>query len=389
MPHLRERNVHSMFRYITGLIHGNFFTTVRTNSRAGGVIQITDPVTLAYEQPTERVLFNQARDANPFFHVVESLWMLAGRNDVALLDSYSSNYSKITSDDGLTANGAYGYRWRHASYEAHLDGSTERCDQLQVIINHLKTKPESRRAVLQMWNVEDDLLKIDDTKDVCCNLSVMFSLRRTWPEKDEPGEDTFLDMTVTNRSNDFVWGALGANAVHFSFLQEYMAKALGVEVGKYHQFTNNLHVYTERWEPEKYLADSTPNHYTITRLNRVPLVKDVAQFDKELPAFLSTWCGRNYLEAYVTTKELCGCQEPFLKTVAFPMVVAYWFHKKRQYGSALQWASEIMADDWRIACTDWLLKRKANWDNRTDNPYLKNEEQRIMEEAGAASPNQS
>ena len=37
---------------------------------------------------------------------------------------------------------------------------------------------ESRRAVLQMWNVEDDLLKVDSSRDVCCNLSVLFTVER-------------------------------------------------------------------------------------------------------------------------------------------------------------------------------------------------------------------
>jgi hypothetical protein len=35
-------------------------------------------------------------------------------------------------------------------------------------------------------------------------------------------------MTVTNRSNDLCWGMLGANYVHFTILQEYLAARLGV-----------------------------------------------------------------------------------------------------------------------------------------------------------------
>jgi thymidylate synthase len=117
----------------------------------------------------------------------------------------------------VTANGAYGYRWRHAQVPCN-DAYAEH-DQLSAIIDHLKAKPDRRRAVLQMWNVEDDLLKVDTSKDTCCNTSVMFSLRKgsnsasvdlPWETAKSVG-DVYLDMTVTNRSNDLVWGLCGAN----------------------------------------------------------------------------------------------------------------------------------------------------------------------------------
>ena len=51
-------------------------------SRAGEVMEFPTPVTTVYKNPTERVLFEEIRDANPFFHFMESVWMLAGRNDL-------------------------------------------------------------------------------------------------------------------------------------------------------------------------------------------------------------------------------------------------------------------------------------------------------------------
>ena len=40
-----------------------------------------------------------------------------------------------------------------------------------------------------------------------------------------------LQMTVHCRSNDIIWGTYGANAVHFSILQEYVAARIGVDLG--------------------------------------------------------------------------------------------------------------------------------------------------------------
>jgi thymidylate synthase len=54
-----------------------------------------------------------------------------------------------------------------------------------------------------------------------------------------------LDLTVLCRSNDVVWGAYGANAVHFSVLQEYLAGRIGVDVGVMYQFSNNYHGYVD------------------------------------------------------------------------------------------------------------------------------------------------
>jgi hypothetical protein len=171
--HLITRNVNTAFRELVWAFHngelenGDRLPLVQKNSRNGGVTMLEEPCLITYTHPRERVLFNSARDANPFFHLYESLWMLAGRNDVAPLTYYVSKMKDFSDDDGKTFNGAYGYRWRHALRDSTLGWEDK--DQLDIIVSHLKGNPESRRAVLQMWNVEDDLLKIERSKDVCCN----------------------------------------------------------------------------------------------------------------------------------------------------------------------------------------------------------------------------
>lgn len=354
--HFKFRNVNEAFRDLVWRFKNQHGLVLPSTSRNGPVLYIQEPVTMTYTHPRERVLFNQARDCNPFFHVYEALWMLAGRNDVAPLKYYVSTIDQF-SDDGVTFNGAYGNRWRHAwgPVDPEYDDSEGWCiDQLKLIIDHLKAKPDSRRAVLHMSNVEDDLLKMDTTKDQCCNLVVTFAIRQAHGfAKDYPGK--FLDMTVFNRSNDLVWGALGANVVHFSMLQEYMAACIGVEVGMYHQITNNLHAYqNDKWQPEKWLADSILNWY-ITNDHLVPLVKDPTIFDRECAAFV---------ERHSSDAAAGNYTEPFLSDVAQPMCVAFHYHKRREYAHALMVAASIKADDWRIAAANWLLKRKANYESR-------------------------
>lgn len=392
MAHLKFRNVNDAF---DDLVHAfancdnqhrrirhSTLPITKTSSRNGPVLAIQEPVIITFEKPNERVLFNQARDCNPFFHLFESLYMLSGGNLIEPL-AYYAPQMKNYSDDGVTQNGAYGHRWKYARV---YDPDTELRDdvnQLKVIIDHLKAKPDSRRAVLQMWNVEDDLLKMDTSKDICCNTSVMFSIRDESkglrfteqaaiiggrPElAGKPIQPTYLDMTVINRSNDLVWGMLGANVVHFSFLQEYMAANLGVEVGVYNQMSNNLHIYTENnsgFKHEEWLADGTPDWYiegkTIRDYARIPLVTDSATFEVELPRFV---------EAATEHRFDTNWSEPFLQRVATPLLWAFELHKRRDYTSALNAIKECAADDWRIVGRNWLLKRQANWEakQRSDN----------------------
>lgn len=359
--HLKFDDINTAFSGLVRSIHNGRIITESKPSRVGEVLQIPEPVILTYADPRKRVLFNQARDANPFFHVYESLWMLAGRNDIASLDYYSSGYSKQVDDGNGIANGAYGYRWRNFSIPDAPQISKDGCnvDQLDVLIEHLKRKPESRRAVLQMWNCEDDLLKLETSKDVCCNTCVYFSIQtgEGFPSQ----VPRWLDMTVSNRSNDLIWGALGANYVHFSFLQEYMACALGLEVGVYNQISNNLHVYTERWKPEEWLAEygTEAEWRYVPEFTYFPLVSNRERFDQEVCSFVETHSATDTgLESNVLWSE------PFLRYVAYPMMMAFHFHKDRKYEGALEWVNAIEATDWQWAARNWLKKRRMNWENK-------------------------
>jgi thymidylate synthase len=408
--HLKTRNVNTAFRELVSMFSSNHnregtvrahfedqyieCSVVKEQSRNGPVLRIAEPVTITYSHPKERVLFNAARDANPFALLYEALWMLAGRDDVAPLAYYTKRFADY-SDDGKTLNGAYGYRWRHGrtpgrvveTYGDERDGGgitgpgiqTNRVvqrvdvDQLDLLVAHLRADPTSRRAVLQMWNVEDDLLKIGQPsymdkgleilrpghKDVCCNLSVMFSIRKefvTLPDyhdKTDGYKLPYLDMTVVNRSNDLVWGTCAADFMCFSVLQEYVAARLGVEVGLYHHVTNNLHVYTESnsgFKPDEWLGDSYDS-YTYPS-EKFPIVKDPAVFERELPLFVSTFSGddpNRLTRAYY--------EEPFLEHTAFPMMTAFGHYKRKDMELAMRAAEQIAADDWRIAATGWFQRR--------------------------------
>lgn len=371
--HLEFQNVNDAFVYVVEGIEKGTIRTERGPSRVGEVLTIQEPVILTFHKPEQRVLFNVYRDCNPFFHLYEAMWMLAGRNDIASLEYYSSHYGDFVRDgDSPDANGAYGYRWReHPRRNDDDEYEYGTVDQLDILVEHLKKNPNSRRAVLQMWTVEDDLLKIGSpvgySKDVCCNTNVYFSLREV--QDDGPsGWNKYLDMTVCNRSNDIVLGMLGANYVHFSLLQEYVACCLDVEVGFYHQISNNAHVYTEKFEPRKWLKQPEtmfdhPNDdyliYDREITKYIPLVQDKETFDREV---------KNFVELNKNSKDITGYasyKEPFLNVVAQPMMHAFHMHKVRDYPAAYRWLQYVENDDWRIAGVNWIKKRRENWEAKT------------------------
>jgi hypothetical protein len=200
---------------------------VDEDSRNGPVRRFQEPVILVNENPTNRVSLSAVRNANPIFHFMESLWMLAGMNEVTPMAYYNSGIGQY-SDDGLVLRGtAYGHKWRtHFGY-----------DQLELAVKRLRANPQDRRVVMTMWDPRGEW-KEEHSKDLSCNLQVIFGTRKV-------GEDTVLDMEVTNRSNDIVYGCLGSNVFHFSFLLEYMAYRCGFKIGKYYQVAFNLHGYLD------------------------------------------------------------------------------------------------------------------------------------------------
>jgi thymidylate synthase len=365
---LSTRNVNTAFARLVHCFFSGFGPIETGPSRNGEVAYYDEPVLVTYRRPWERVLFNAARDANPFFHLYEALWMLAGRNDVQSLARYNKRMLQY-SDDGTTLRGAYGYRWR----KALAYNGTKFYDQLDILVDHLQKNPFSRRAVLQMWSVQDDLLWVERSLDVCCNTHAYLSVESgVCPEcagKDSSSVETcprckgkphdvpaYLNLTVCNRSNDLIWGTLGANAVHFSFLQEYLAARLGLKVGVYNQFTNNLHVYLDNWKPLEWLEEyqiggaKSDEWYGTSNWNFVPLVQDPVVFEKELPHFVEVFSG----EVFDTEK--LQWKEPFLRYVAFPLLLAYQ-HYKRGSATSLLWTRNIEADDWKIAARNWIERR--------------------------------
>ena len=329
MEHIAARNV-SDGLYLTKL--SLLEVGKKENTRNGWVLEFPTPFCVTYTHPTERVLFYPERDANPFFHLMESLWMLAGRNDVEWISKYNKRISDY-SDNGRTFHGAYGHRWRN-----HFRGGPKEFkDQLDQVMIRLHKFPNDRRAVVSMWDPNVDLVMHNDGKDYPCNTQIFFSKR-----------GKVLNMTVINRSNDIVWGLFGANAVHMSMLQEYMAARTESEVGTYIHFSNNAHAYLDTLEKIKDMQPDYESYLIIgddaSQYHSQPLVDNWLTFDEELALWF-----RN--------EEINVFENKFLSLTAFRVREGWHFWKQKNINKAIEICKTIEDRAWRKACVEWLERR--------------------------------
>lgn len=300
---------------------------VEEDSRAGPVVVAPWPVATVYHHPRERVLLSPHRNANPFFHLMEAMWMLSGRDDATFLDTYVGDFSKRFGEPPAgRQHGAYGFRWRR------WFGDESPIDQLEVVSSLLRDDPTTRRAVLTMWDPAADLVPDGPKLDIPCNTQAFFRVR-----------EGVLHMMVTCRSNDIIWGAYGANAVHFSLLLEYVAAMAGYEVGTYTQLSFNFHAYTsilDKMDLTTLAADSAREY---PGSSPVALVEDPRTFHRDLDDVLA---GDDRM-----------MRNRFLSNTVNPMMVAHRLFKQRNHVAALVLMAEVQSPDWRVAGTEWIQRR--------------------------------
>ena len=314
MREIKRRNVNDL--YVEGLWWLKTAGKLE-QSRNGEVLVAPEPVLIGYRNPTERVLFDDLRDCNPFFHLYEAVWMLAGCNEVKLVAEFNKQMYEYA--DGPFIHGAYGHRWRHGF----------KFDQLHAVVKMLKTNPETRQAVLQMWDADSDLW--GTWKDRPCNTHAYFRIR-----------DNKLETTVCSRSGDLLWGVFGANAVHFSILHEFIANAIGREVGTLYHFINNFHIYT-----------GAPRYNEIMKFPN--LDQNPYPWDTPFPQLTTSRLWQLFLdECSIVATHNPGrnkVEHPWLRDLAVPMI-DLWRTRDRAH------LARMPECDWKVAFIRWLDRRE-------------------------------
>lgn len=195
----------------------------------GGTHELTG-VLLELKNPRARLGRTETR-GKMFSCLGELLWYLSRDNRLDFIEYYIPLYGQ-ESDDGESIRGGYGRRlFSHPSH-----------DQVRTLIETLKGRGTTRRAVLQIFEASDTA---SQHREVPCTLSMQFLLRN--------GK---LHLYVIMRSQDAVIG-LPHDVFCFTMLQEIIARSIGAEMGEYKEFVGSLHMYAEHRElVQKYMSES-------------------------------------------------------------------------------------------------------------------------------------
>ena len=197
----------------------------RTHVGRGGEVAELLHAVLEIEDPRQHWVFSRTPAINPSFALVEVFWIASGRQDARLPAFWNPRLPEFCGNTPVL-HGAYGYRLR-----AHFG-----IDQLDRVHRLLEARPESRQAVLELWDPVADLPHADGKPvraDIPCNVVAMPKVR-----------DGRLEWLQVMRSNDLFRG-LPYNLVQFASIQEMLAGWLGLEVGSYLHVSDSLHVYVE------------------------------------------------------------------------------------------------------------------------------------------------
>lgn len=110
-------------------------------------------------------------------------------------------------------------------------------DQLPIILEQLKTNPNTRQAIITVYDKDRDIANLGGKARIPCSMYYQFLIRPN-------GKETKVDCIYTMRSCDFYTHFIYDIAMAM-MLQDYVAHAIGREPGKFTHFIGSLHIYSK------------------------------------------------------------------------------------------------------------------------------------------------
>lgn len=213
-------------------------------------------VTLELTNPVARLSRSESK-GKIFSCIGEWLWYMSGSDQLDQIQYYISIYDQF-SDDKQSIAGAYGPRI--------FNTSNAEPAQFDKLLDMLKNKPNTRKAVIQIFLPSDTQRKSLDTP---CTLSLQFFIRKNR-----------LFLITHMRSNDAYKG-LPHDLFAFTMIQEYLARLLGKELGSYTHVANSLHLYEKDFDNAKtYINEGF--HSTKPVMNSMPSENAKEELEKLL-----------------------------------------------------------------------------------------------------------
>jgi len=183
--------------------------------------------------------------------VIENLWFLSGKTDIALLKKHNCKFWDPWADENGKVPSAYGNFWRHFPLP---DNGTN--DQIAYVIDTLKTNPMSRRMVVSAWapgNAQTSALPP-------CHAFWVVNV-----QNDKDGNPSIC-LHLTQRSCDIALG-VPYNIAGYALLIELFSRFSGIPPGIFGHTLIDAHIYTAK-------ADGTMAEYDHIPGLQTQLVRD-------------------------------------------------------------------------------------------------------------------
>lgn len=160
----------------------------------------------------------------------ELLWFLQGNTNIKYLHENEVTIWDEWADENGDLGPIYGKQWR-----SWTNQKGETIDQISQLIEQIKTEPNSRRLLINAWNVGE----IDDMALPPCHILFQFYVNN--------GK---LSCQLYQRSADIFLG-VPFNIASYALLTHMIAQVTGLEVGEFIHTLGDAHIYSNHFDQAK------------------------------------------------------------------------------------------------------------------------------------------
>ena len=188
----------------------------------------------------------------------ELLWFLRGDTNVHYLQEHGVRIWNEWADANGDLGHIYGYQWR--SWPDYRGGHI---DQIARAVDDIKHNPDSRRIIVNAWNVGD----LDQMNLPPCHMFFQFYVA-----------EGRLSLQMYQRSADTFLG-VPFNIASYALLLQMMAQVTGLRAGDFIHTLGDAHIYLNHLDQVRLQLSRTPRPLPKMHIN--PDVKNIFDFRYE------------------------------------------------------------------------------------------------------------
>ena len=187
--------------------------------------------------------------------IYELLWFLQGDTNIRYLNEHGVHIWDEWADERGDLGPVYGSQWR-----SWRTADQETVDQISHLVNQIRTNPDSRRLIVNAWNVGE----IEHMALPPCHVLFQFYVN-----------DGKLSCQLYQRSADVFLG-VPFNIASYALLTMMIAQVCELQPGEFVHTFGDVHLYKNHVEQARTQLDRTPYPLPTMRIN--PNVKDIFSF---------------------------------------------------------------------------------------------------------------